>query len=147
MQTFIASGNVIFDSRSSRADAIERKIEAQLKKDLGYEVSTFIRTASELAAIETHKPFSASDMAAKTNGLYIAFVRGTPSSDCAKALLGRRSEFDDFHIRGGEVYWLCRGRFSDSPMTGPHLERILKMPATVRNVSTIRKLLAAHFPD
>jgi len=37
VETFIASGNVIFSSRSTDRAALEKKIEARLKKSLGYE--------------------------------------------------------------------------------------------------------------
>jgi uncharacterized protein (DUF1697 family) len=38
VETFIASGNVIFQSRSTAAAALERRIEACLEERLGYEV-------------------------------------------------------------------------------------------------------------
>ena len=49
VETFIASGNVIFESRAGAA-ALEKKLEAHLRQTLGYEVATFIRSAAELAA-------------------------------------------------------------------------------------------------
>ena len=57
VQTFIASGNVIFDSKSKSTKALEKKIESHLQDALGYEVATFIRTTSELAVIADYKPF------------------------------------------------------------------------------------------
>mgnify|MGYP003694158873 CR=1 FL=1 len=51
VETFIASGNVIFTSPSKSLGALERKIETALQKSLGYEVKTFIRTAPELVAL------------------------------------------------------------------------------------------------
>ena len=47
---------------------------------------------------------------------------------------------DEFHVHGREVYWLCRGRTSDSKFSGALLEKALGMPATFRNVTTVRKL-------
>ena len=41
VETFIASGNVIFASKSKDRGALERKIENSLRKSLGYEVTTF----------------------------------------------------------------------------------------------------------
>ena len=46
VSSFIASGNVLFDSKKATAQA-EALIEKTLKKDLGYEVITMIRSASE----------------------------------------------------------------------------------------------------
>jgi len=45
VETFIASGNVVFDlPPAKKAPALERTIEAMLRNALGYEVSTFVRT-------------------------------------------------------------------------------------------------------
>src|SRR4051812_29802226 len=59
VETFIASGNVIFTSRATDLRALERKIEAQLQRALGYEVATFVRTCSEVAALAEYRPFPA----------------------------------------------------------------------------------------
>ena len=57
VETFIASGNVIFESEKPR-ETLELQIETELEKALGYEVKTFLRTQAELAEITTFKPFS-----------------------------------------------------------------------------------------
>jgi Protein of unknown function (DUF1697) len=41
--TFIASGNVVFETTTKKTKALERKIERALKAVLGYEVRTFVR--------------------------------------------------------------------------------------------------------
>ena len=47
--TFIASGNVVFETRTKKTRAFERKIERALKAALGYEVRTFVRAENDLA--------------------------------------------------------------------------------------------------
>ncbi len=44
VETFIASGNVIFTAPTGNRAALERKIESHLHGALGYEVKTFLRT-------------------------------------------------------------------------------------------------------
>jgi len=51
VETFIASGNVIFTARQADTVALEKKIEARLHKALGYEVATFVRSCEEVAAV------------------------------------------------------------------------------------------------
>src|ERR1041385_3864079 len=58
VETFIASGNIVFETASKNAQALERKIESGLRAALGYEVVAFVRTGAELAAIASYKPFS-----------------------------------------------------------------------------------------
>ena len=57
VETFIASGNVIFESKSKDAGKLEKMIEKKLGEALGFEVATFIRSDSELADIANYKPF------------------------------------------------------------------------------------------
>ena len=47
VKTFIASGNVLFDSSSKVPAALEKSLAAALKKTLRYEVATFVRTVQE----------------------------------------------------------------------------------------------------
>jgi uncharacterized protein (DUF1697 family) len=146
VETFIASGNVIFDSPSKSAKGLERKIESYLQETLGYAVATFIRSSAELAAIAQYKPFDDSELNAAGNTLYIGFMANVPS-DIAKAnLRALATKVDDFHLDGREVYWLCRKSFSQSEISGALLAKTLGMPATLRNVTTVKKLAAKYSP-
>lgn len=142
-ETFIASGNVIFDSRSKDMPALERKIEKHLQNVLGYEVKTFIRSVAELAAVANHKPFAESELNSHT--LYIGFVAEPPGVLVKQKLLSLVSEVDDFQLHGREVYWLCRCKLmSDSKFSGALAEKTLGMRATFRNSTTIKKLAAKY---
>jgi uncharacterized protein (DUF1697 family) len=143
VETFIASGNVIFDSRSKDTAALERKIEKHLQTTLGYEVKTFVRTIPELAAVASYKPFSESELSA--HALYVGFVASSPDTPSRQKLLSCISEIDDLHIDGREVYWLCRAKMmTDSKFSAALTEKILGMRATFRNATTIRKLAAKY---
>lgn len=145
VETFIASGNVIFDSASKNTKTLERKIEESLQKALGYKVATFIRTPKELAAVADYKPFEASDLEADGNALYIAFVADAPDDETKQKLLSCVTDTDEFHVNGREVYWLCRTKISDSRFSGASLEKTLRRQATMRNSTTVRKL-ASKYP-
>ena len=145
VETFIASGNVIFDSPAESPGELERRIEEHLRGSLGYEVATFVRSASELAEISNYRPFPVSDLEAEGNSLYIAFLPAVPDEEARQELLASRTGVDDFHVRGREVYWLCRGRMSESAFSGAVLEKALGMRATMRNANTVRRI-AAKYP-
>ncbi len=147
VETFIASGNVIFDSPAESTQALEEKVAGHLRESLGYEVATFVRSVSELADIANYRPFAASEPDKEGNSLYIAFLPVPPSDEAQEGLLAFRSEVDDFHVRGREVYWLCRKKLSESAFSGALLEKTLGMPATMRNATTVRKLAAKYPAD
>ncbi len=144
VETFIASGNVVFDSSSKNTKTLEGKIEAKLKEALGYEVATFIRSTDELADIADYKPFG---NLKSGEGLYIAFVAESPGAATKQKLMSYKTKTDSFRIHKREIYWLCRTKFSESEFSGPLLEKILGTPATVRNVNTVRKIAEKCTPD
>jgi uncharacterized protein (DUF1697 family) len=145
VETFIASGNVIFDSRSA-AQAAEKKVEACLRKVLGYEVATFIRSASEVGAIAAAKPFRASELeVAKT--YCVGFMAEPLSARQKKLLMDLRTEHDDFRVSGREVFWLSRKGQGESEFSNASLERTLGIRSTLRGMNTIVRLWAKHFPE
>ena len=138
VSTYIASGNVMFDSDGA-AEALERRIEAHLQDALGYEVATFLRTPAEIAAVAAHRPFAAEELES-VFGLMIAFLKRLPDDAATARLMAYRRTSDDFAVHGREVYWLRHTQQSETNFAGATLERALKMPATVRSVTTVRKL-------
>ena len=140
VETVIASGNVLFNARTRDAAALERRIERHLHSALGYEVATFLRTPNELAATAFHEAFPGSGVGSAGYPLYIAFTRAPVPAEAEATLLGFHTDTDDFHIQGREIYWACRTSLGQSSFTAARLEKIIGMPATMRNVTTVRKL-------
>ncbi len=142
VETFIASGNVIFDLPDENVQALERQIESHLHKSLGYAVATFIRSSSELASIANYQPFATSEL--EGSALYIAFLPTPPTAESQQKLMAFRTPLDDFHVHEREIYWLCRTKISESSFSGVLLEKAIGMPATMRNSTTVRKLAAKY---
>ena len=144
VETFIASGNVIFDAARAGAKALEKRIESLLGEALGYEVATFLRTTEELAAVAGHEPFPAAQLEADGNVFYVAFLADKPGDAAARRLLAHATAVDDFHVHGREVYWLSRKKLGESKFSGALLERTLGARATLRNSTTVRRLAAKY---
>ncbi len=140
VSTFIASGNVIFETRASDAAKLETKIEKHLVTELGYEVDTFIRRDDEVIAATEHAAFP--EGAPEGGGIYVTFYKEPLNATTAKKLSTIRSETDTFHVNGRELYWLCRTKSSDSKIwTSPEV-KALKLPTgTMRNLASLRKLV------
>ncbi len=146
VETFIASGNVLFDSPQTQIRDLEVKIGERLQAALGYEVATFIRTGAELAAIAAYRPFPAPDLE-QARAFNIAFLTEPLDDAATKKLMALRTAIDDFHVYGREIYWLCRMKQSESTFSNAVLERTLKRQATLRGANTIRKMAAKWCPD
>src|SRR5688500_15348876 len=135
VETFIASGNVIFDSKARNIETLERKLETALQKALQYEVTTFIRSMTDVARIAAYRPFGDAE-----GTLFIGFLSGAPSLERVQRL---ETPLDRFHINGSELYWQRTSQ--ESEMTGGVIEKTLSMRTTIRNVNTIRRI-AAKYP-
>ncbi len=144
VETFIASGNVIFDSPSRSTKSLERKLEKHLQDELGYAVVTFIRSTAELPPILSSQPFEKSELENKANTLYVGFLSEPPHKAVVGKLKACATDVDLFNVSGREVYWLCLTKFSESQFSGARLEKTLGSPTTLRNVNTIKRIVAKY---
>ena len=143
VETFIASGNVIFDCDESDACLLEERIERHMKDALGYPVATYLRTLEEISAVAVHRPFDLPDALQPGCGLYVLFLKLPPSEEVSNKLLALRTDTDEFEAHGREVYWLCRGNAGQS-RAGALMGKALGAPGTMRNINTIRRLAARY---
>lgn len=138
VSTYIASGNALFDADHD-GEALEARIEAHLQEALGFEVITFVRSPAEMAVAAHHQPFAPADREAAF-GLMVAFLKHPPDEAATSRLMAQRCATDDFAVQGREVYWLRRAQQSETNFGGATLEHILRAPATLRSITTVRKL-------
>lgn len=141
VDTFIASGNVVFSSPSKNPAALEKRIEDRLAAALGYEVKTFLRTEAEVAAVAGRKPFTAARRQS-AGALCVGFLAEPLDATGVRALMALRSGNDDFHVNGREVYWICRTGQGKSKFSNVVFERMVKARTTFRGMNTMTRLAA-----
>jgi len=146
VQSVIASGNVLFTSRAGDAAALERRIEGALRKGLGYDVATFVRTGTELDAVLEHDPFDPNDPVLESDTVHVIFLREPIPRERAERIVALSTDYDDLRIFGREVFWRTRGRSSDSKIKPGAFARAFGDPGTARNITTVRKLAAKLRP-
>jgi uncharacterized protein (DUF1697 family) len=145
VETFIASGNVIFSSKVNDGTKLEKQIQAHLAKSLGYEVDTFVRTRTEVAAVATARPFAAADMDHPDHTIHAGFLWTPLTAAQNKALEACQSDVDAFRVIGREYFWLCRIRSSESKIWVSKELRAVKLPSSsMRNLTTVRKLAGLY---
>ena len=145
VRTFIASGNVVFESRAKPA-ALEPRLASALLRALGYEVPTFLRTGAELAAIAAHQPFDAKRRAG-AHSIHVGLLHLPLAPAGRKALAALESPADAFEVDGREIWWMPSAGVGQSKITNTLLERRLGVPVTFRNQNTMVRLAAKHFSD
>lgn len=141
VETFIASGNVLFDADAPPDEAQAARIAAHLEAALGFPVATFLRHGDELAAVAACRPFDDAALA-DAAALNIGFLASPLTPDEVGALERFRTDIDDFAAVGREVYWLCRRKQSESTFNNAVFERALRRQATFRGRNTVVRLAA-----
>ncbi len=59
-------------------------------------------------------------------------------------LFDLKTDIDDFHVYGREVYWLCEKKQSESKFSNVVFEKKLKFRTTFRGMNTIAKLASKY---
>ncbi len=134
VSTFITSGNVLFAS-GDQPPELEVLIEKRLLKELGYPVATFVRSVDDLKAIAARAPF----MELPAGNLYVGFLKSRPARVSVRTVLACANDVDRFLVSGREAYWHSTGGMSGSTFSPGKLEKLLG-PATLRNITTVRRL-------
>lgn len=143
VETFIASGNVVFSSKGMKG--LDGKIAAALGNTLGFEVRAFVRTVAEVADAAAHAPFAEKDVAACPTYL-VGFLSKELDADAERRLSALETAEDRFHFRGRDFWWLSKHGQNDPAISGRALEKALGQPTTLRNVNTIRRMAERYGP-
>jgi uncharacterized protein (DUF1697 family) len=129
VQTYIASGNVVFTSKLAAAK-VKVALEKQLAAHAGKPVGVIIRTAEEMAAVLKGNPFPK----APPNYTVAIFLDEIPPADTLKTIKGQQDE--EVRLGKREIY-VAYG----SGMGRSKLEIPVAAKGTARNINTIGKLV------
>ena len=148
VESFIASGNVIFETGAKSVAKLGKQIETGLEEALGYEIETFLRTDAEVAevAAEFESDLFPKKLWTTAQACNVGFLHAPLAAAAVKTLESYVTELDAFATRGREWYWLSQTRFSESPFFKVPVERRLGARTTLRNLNTVRKLAAKYPP-
>lgn len=133
VRTYIASGNVLFDSRLSAAKA-KAALEARLFSYAGKSVGVVIRTVEEMAGVLAHNPFA--EMPG--NRVVAIFMDDVLTTAALSQATGQRDEKIAFgqNLRSArEIYVHYGDGIADSK-----LKIAAAKSGTARNMNTVAKL-------
>lgn len=134
VKTFIASGNVLFDSANNAA-SLEQTIAKNLRTALGYDVGVFLRTPKEIAEV-----CARGQVPPVEGSLFVGFLPQPLDAREKKIVNSLRTPVDDLRVHKREIYWHARMHFRDAIFQPAKLEKLLGKPATFRNVTTVRRI-------
>ena len=129
VQTYIASGNVIFETKMPEAK-IKAALDERLAAYFGKSTNFVVRTSEEMVAILEANPFPE----AAPNRTVVIFLDQSPPKNALEEISGQVSE--ELRLGAREIYVNYAEGIGDSK---------LKIPAaksgTARNMNTVAKLV------
>ncbi|WP_395069598.1 DUF1697 domain-containing protein [Paraburkholderia silvatlantica] len=129
VRTYIASGNVVFESRLAEA-SVKKKLEQSLETYAGKPVGVVVRTDAELAAVLHGNPFPA----AAPDRTVAIFLDTPPPADAFDNVSGQQGEA--FRLGEREIYVFYKDGIGRSK-----LKIAAAKAGTARNMNTVAKLL------
>ena len=128
VKTYIASGNVVFQSGKSEA-AIKAALEKRLEAYAGKPVGVLIRTASEMAQVAAENPFPK----LAPNRTMALFLDRAPAADALKDVRGQKDE--KMYLGRREIYIHYGEGMGTSKLVIPAAKA-----GTARNMNTVATL-------
>lgn len=127
-RTYIASGNVVFESKLAEA-AVKAKLEKCLASYAGKPVEVLVRTGPEMAAVLAKNPFKSR----APNQTVAIFLDEPPPKDALKTITGQAEE--EVALGAREIYVHYGAGMGRSKLKIPAAKR-----GTARNMNTVAKL-------
>jgi len=129
VRTYIASGNVVFDSPKSKKQ-VKQALEAVLEQYAGKPVGVHVRTPAEMNAIHEANPFP--DKA--PNRTVVIFLDTQPPDDALNHAKGVKDE--EMSLGACEIYVHYGEGMGQSKLRIPAAN-----DGTARNINTVAKLI------
>lgn len=147
VETYVQSGNVVFDARGDDPAAQAAAIHGLIEREFGHDVRVLVLTAAQLAQVAAANPFLATDADEKL--LHATFLErpvaeaafgglSLPAQPGEQAVLAA----GDAAFAGRVVYLHLPHGYGRTKLNNAYFERALGTPATTRNWRTVLALVA-----
>lgn len=132
VQTYIQSGNVIFDSDVKDVRSLSLSIENEIKHKFGHDVPVVIRTRDELSSLIIKNPFDGENE--DPFRLYITFFLDTPAKQKQSELQELSTSVETFEFVNGDLFSLVNKKTDQKVLfSNSFIEKTIGIPCTGRN--------------
>ena len=139
VETFLQSGNVVFDAEPQDLSALGKMLERQIERSFGYPVPVLLRDIQDMHRILTGNPFL-TGRSEDPGKLHVTFFAQAPAEEQWNSLNAPDSGEDEFIPGMAEVFLFCPNGYGRTKLTNTFFEKKLNLPATTRNWNTVNAL-------
>jgi uncharacterized protein (DUF1697 family) len=139
VQTYMQSGNVVFQAEAVDPVSLATQIEERIRQEFGFSVAVFIRQPDEFKRILANNPF----LVKRTEDparLYVTFLYQDPDEVAWSRVTSPSGTTDEFARAEQVVYLFCPNGYGKTKLSNDFFERKLGVPATTRNWNTVSTL-------
>jgi len=136
VQTYVQSGNVVFDSDEQDISKIKKSIEARIESTFGFSVPVLTRTAEDFKRIIESHPFKKEEAIR----VLVTFLYERPEKLKLEDLSQYEDKIDKFAIGEQEIFLFCPGGYGKTKLSNTFFERKLNIVATTRNWKSVNAL-------
>ncbi len=140
-QTYIQSGNVIFQYKHTPTKTLEETIAKQIQKSFGFDVPVMVKELAELTVIANNNPFITKRQE-DTQWLHVTLLSNKAEKTHIDNIKDLSFGADEYIIVNDAVYIFCPNGYGNTKLNNNFFENKLKVNATTRNWKTITKLLS-----
>ena len=137
VQTYIQSGNVVFEYPDSSQKAIESQISEKLLKEYGWDLPVLVRNSREFEYILMNNPFLKDK---DTDRLYVTFLSDNSTDERLDQLKNYDYSPEEYVVDGTFIYFYAPHGYGRAKMNNNFFESKLKVAATTRNWKTVNVL-------
>ncbi|SFC84413.1 DUF1697 domain-containing protein [Algibacter pectinivorans] len=138
VQTYIQTGNVIFQSSEGEEASLETTIYNAIKSHFGFEVPILVLTPKELQYVFDSCPF----LEEQKEKSYFMLLYSKPDAKLVEDVSKLSFPNETFYIINKVVYLYSSVGYGKAKCSNNFFERKLKITATARNYKTMVKLLS-----
>lgn len=139
VQTYIQSGNVLFESKESNLEGISKLIEEKILENFNFDVPVIIITQKEIEHCIQQNPFvKLEDI--QLDKLHVTFLSTEPSADLVEKIKDFKYAADEFIVDSKLIYLYCPKNYGESKLSNNFFEGKLKVKATTRNWRTVNEI-------
>ena len=140
VQTYIQSGNVVFQSQSQNTTEIATQIEEKISEVFKFEVPVLVIEYEELKSIIAQNPFT-KDQNKDVSFFHITFLKDKPNAENFNKIKDLQLNNDEFKLIDKTLYLYCPNGYGNTKLNNNFFENKLKTTATTRKWKTVNELL------
>lgn len=141
VQSYIQSGNVLFQCETSEKQNLEKKIVKKILETFHFEVFVLVKELDEIKEIVSNNPF-VNIRNEDITRLHVTFLSSTPLKENLDKVNGQQYVPDEFIIIDKAIYLFCPNGYGNTKLSNNFFENKLKVSATTRNWKTTNELVS-----